>query len=113
MSEYLEDCCFNDIRDQCPLHFKAGQCPCRCHEPTPLSPQRRRQLELLSLPGVIMVSSGPHMDGDFHVTVLRESDRANVPSEIEGRSVHVDVSIYEAQVRAAQSRTEGLTDGTQ
>ena len=38
MSEYSEDCCFNEIRDQCQLHFRAGQCPCRCHADYPSRP---------------------------------------------------------------------------
>lgn len=28
MSEYTEDCCFNDTRDHCP----GPQCACKCHE---------------------------------------------------------------------------------
>ena len=31
LAEYTEDCCFNDVRDLCPLRIE-GSCPCACHE---------------------------------------------------------------------------------
>lgn len=33
--EYTEDCCFNDIRDHCPLQTKP--CDCACHTDLPPS----------------------------------------------------------------------------
>ena len=38
MSEtgYTEDCCFNEIRDHCPI--KRSPCSCRCHTDYPLQP---------------------------------------------------------------------------
>ena len=35
MAEYTEDCCFNDIRDLCPI--RRGPCSCACHADLPPS----------------------------------------------------------------------------
>lgn len=44
---YREDCCFNDIRDQCPRFAPKGSCKCRCHVDMPRPPEGRDRQTLL------------------------------------------------------------------
>ena len=44
---YREDCCFNDIRDQCPRLAPKGSCKCRCHVDMPPPEEGRDRQTLL------------------------------------------------------------------
>lgn len=44
---YREDCCFNDIRDQCLQFAPKGSCKCRCHVDMPPPEEGRDRQTLL------------------------------------------------------------------